>query len=162
MQTNFAPPLGVILPGTVQPPLTQGGRSLQDSAGATPKTAAELEAAAAKTAATARDFESVFVSMMLKTMRQSMSEDMFAGDDSDTFGGMFDSFMGQHISDNGGIGLVKFLEEAGATSAANSVLSAEQSRDTASLLPPPIRGEQSEGKQEQQLKAYEYAKSIGQ
>ena len=58
----------------------------------------------------AKDFESVFISLMLKTMRESMSEDMFPGDGSDTFGGMFDSFMGQHIAENGGIGLNRFFD----------------------------------------------------
>ena len=58
----------------------------------------------------AKDFESVFISMMLKSMRESMSSDMFPGDGSDTFGGMFDSFMGQHIAESGGIGLGQFFE----------------------------------------------------
>ena len=63
-------------------------------------------------AGTAREFESLFVSMMLKSMRQSMSKDMFAGDSSDTFGGLFDSFMGQHIAEHGGIGLARMLDSA--------------------------------------------------
>lgn len=61
----------------------------------------------------ARDFESVFVSMMIKEMRQSSSgEGLFAGDKSDTFGGMFDMFMSQHIAENGGFGMAKFIEDS--------------------------------------------------
>lgn len=67
-----------------------------------------------------KDFESVFVSMMLKSMRQSMSSDMFPGDGSDTFGGLFDSFMGQHIADSGGIGLDRFFESLTQVSNASS------------------------------------------
>lgn len=58
----------------------------------------------------AEEFEAVFVSLMLKSMRQSMSKEMFQGDDSDTFGGLFDSFMGQHIAEQGGIGLNQFFD----------------------------------------------------
>ena len=60
----------------------------------------------------AQQFEALFVSLMLKEMRQSVSEDgLFAGDSSDTFGGMFDMFMGQHIASTGGIGLSKIFDE---------------------------------------------------
>ncbi|MCA9036091.1 MAG: rod-binding protein [Planctomycetaceae bacterium] len=62
----------------------------------------------------ATGFESVFISMMLKEMRQTQSgEGLFAGDKSDTFGGMFDMMMGQHMADAGGIGLSRFLTSAG-------------------------------------------------
>ena len=63
----------------------------------------------------ARDFEALFVSMMLKTMRESMSQDMFSGDGSDTYGGLFDSFMGQHIAEQGGIGLSTLLQSVAST-----------------------------------------------
>ena len=74
----------------------------------------------AETDKVAKDFESVFVSLMLKTMRQSMSEDMFAGDNSDTFGGMFDMYMGQHIAENGGIGLSRFFDSLAKVSGGRS------------------------------------------
>jgi Rod binding domain-containing protein len=63
----------------------------------------------------AEQFEAVFVSMLIKELRQSTSEDggLFAGDRSDTFGGMFDSFMGEHIAAGGGIGLSRLLAESG-------------------------------------------------
>lgn len=64
---------------------------------------------------TARQFESLLVSMMLKQMRQSGSEDgMFPGDKSDTYGGMFDMFMGDHIASGDGIGVAQMLESQSA------------------------------------------------
>ncbi len=130
MQTNVALPLGplpldTLLPGTGRQSPLQGGGSL--SGRHLPDSASPAHSAAARADA-AREFESVFVSMMLKTMRQSMSEDMFAGDDSDTFGGMFDSFMGQHIAEHGGIGMARLFAEAGVsgTASANNVLAGTQ------------------------------------
>ncbi len=61
----------------------------------------------------AKEFEAVFVSMLLKSMRESMSKDMFAGDSSDTFGGLFDSFLGEHIADQGGLGIGDMILAAG-------------------------------------------------
>ncbi len=57
-------------------------------------------------------FESLFVSMMLKEMRQSMSEDgMFAGDNSDVYGGLFDMFLGQHIASQGAFGISDLVKQ---------------------------------------------------
>ena len=62
---------------------------------------------------TAADFEALFVSMMLKSMRESMSQDMFAGDAGDTYGGLFDSYLAQHIAEHGGIGLADMIMKSG-------------------------------------------------
>ncbi len=146
MSTNVVLPVGAlpmaamdaVTPGISERSPFQGGgslagRSFSDSASA------------------AREFESVFVAMMLKTMRQSMSKDMFAGDDSDTFGGMFDSFMGQHISDNGGIGLAKFLGDAGLSAGISDGLSgAQTNREAVSAQATPIL-------RDEHMKAYKNA-----
>jgi Rod binding domain-containing protein len=56
-------------------------------------------------------FESLFVSMMLKEMRQTVSEDgLFAGDSSDTYGGLFDMFLGQHMAQGSPLGIGKLIE----------------------------------------------------
>ena len=56
-------------------------------------------------------FESLFVSMMLKEMRQTVSEEgLFAGDSSDTYGGLFDMFLGQHIAQGSPLGIGKLIE----------------------------------------------------
>ena len=53
-----------------------------------------------------KDFESLFLSMMIKELRQTNSgEGLFPGDTSDTYGGMFDMFLGKELSKGKGIGL---------------------------------------------------------
>lgn len=60
----------------------------------------------------AREFESMFVSLVLKEMRQSLGPGaLFGGDNSDIYGGMFDQFMSQHLVDAGGFGVAKMVEK---------------------------------------------------
>ncbi|MCP4083301.1 MAG: hypothetical protein GY819_05745 [Planctomycetaceae bacterium] len=60
----------------------------------------------------AKEFESVFLSMLLKNMRATVSEEgLFAGDKSDTLGGMFDLFMSQHLSNSDALGVSKMLKQ---------------------------------------------------
>ena len=57
-----------------------------------------------------KQFESVMLAMMLKQMRTSASEDgLFPGDKSDTLGGMFDTFMADHLAESGGFGITESL-----------------------------------------------------
>lgn len=57
-----------------------------------------------------KEFESVMLSMVLKQMRQAGSEDgLFPGDKSDTLGGMFDTYLGEHLAESGGLGLIDSL-----------------------------------------------------
>ncbi len=62
-----------------------------------------------------QEFESIFFSLMLKEMRQSVSIDedggLFAGESSDTFGGMFDLFLGQHLASSSTLGIGQMLEQ---------------------------------------------------
>ena len=49
----------------------------------------------------ASEFESIFLSLMLKEMRNTLDSEeggLFGKEGSDTFGGMFDLFMGQHLA----------------------------------------------------------------
>ncbi len=59
--------------------------------------------------AVARQFESVFLSQILKEMRQSVGEGegsgMFGKDPGDALGGIFDMMMGRYLAGAGGIGL---------------------------------------------------------
>jgi len=61
----------------------------------------------------AQGFESVFLSMLLKEMRQSLEPgSLFGNDKSDVYGGMFDQFMAQHLAQGKGIGLAQaFLKQ---------------------------------------------------
>lgn len=58
----------------------------------------------------AQGFESVFLSMLLKEMRQTLGPgSLFGNDKSDIYGGMFDQFMAQHLSQGKGMGLAQAL-----------------------------------------------------
>ena len=57
------------------------------------------------------EFESVFLSMLLKEMRNSLEEGFFGGEGSDSFGGMFDLFIGQHLAKSNPIGVSDLLVE---------------------------------------------------
>jgi flagellar protein FlgJ len=62
------------------------------------------------TAEAAEQFESVFLALVLKQMRQSSFGDgLIPGDDGDIVGGMFDQYMAEHISAGGGMGLAESL-----------------------------------------------------
>ena len=67
-------------------------------------------APAAKVEDAARQLEGLFVSMLLKTMRESMASEMFGGDGADVWGGVFDQSMGEEIAKSGGLGLVEQLQ----------------------------------------------------
>lgn len=59
-----------------------------------------------------KELEAVFVSMLIKELRTAGLEDgLFPGDSSDTFGGMFDSFMSEELVEAGGIGLQRMFEK---------------------------------------------------
>ena len=56
-----------------------------------------------------KDFESVFLSMMIKEMRNSLDGGFFGEESSDTYGGMFDLFIGQHLADSKPLGIADML-----------------------------------------------------
>ncbi len=58
----------------------------------------------------AQQVEGMFVSMLLKTMRETMASEMFAGDGADVWGSVFDQSMGEQIASGGGLGLVDQLQ----------------------------------------------------
>jgi Rod binding domain-containing protein len=64
------------------------------------------------------EFEGVFLSMLLKQMRQSLDEGFFAGDSGDSFGGMFDLFLGKQLAEASPIGVGDLLTQQYAKNAA--------------------------------------------
>lgn len=61
--------------------------------------------------AAGQQFEGLFWSLLIKTMRTTVSDGgLFAGDKSDTYGGMFDLFMSQHLADSGSLGIGEIVE----------------------------------------------------
>ena len=60
-------------------------------------------------------FEGLFMSMMIKQLRETSSgEGLFPGDASDTYGGMFDMFLGDHLASAGSIGIGQLFRSSGA------------------------------------------------
>jgi flagellar protein FlgJ len=61
----------------------------------------------------AQDFESVFASMLLKEMRQSLEPGTMFGEDSgDVYGGLFDRHFGEQLTKGNGLGMKKMVEES--------------------------------------------------
>lgn len=62
--------------------------------------------------------EGLFVSLLLKQMRQALEPgSLFGSDNGDVLGGLFDATMGQHLARSGGLGIGNLLKQqwAGAT-----------------------------------------------
>ena len=77
--------------------------SLPASLGATPNLNASPEAVG-------KQFESMFASMLIKQMRQTLDgESMFGKDGGDVIGGMFDQFLGDHLGRAGGFGIGQMI-----------------------------------------------------
>lgn len=56
------------------------------------------------------EFESVFLSMMIKEMRKSLDGGGFFGQESsDTYGGLFDLFIGKHLAEAKPLGIGEML-----------------------------------------------------
>lgn len=78
-----------------------------------------------------QQFESLFVSMLIKEMRESGSEEgMFAGDSADVYGGMFDTFLGQHIASQGSLGIADMINRQISPKAATPPAPASQAPAT--------------------------------
>jgi Rod binding domain-containing protein len=53
-----------------------------------------------------RQFESIFMSLVIKNLRQTMEgESMFGNDPGDVIGGMFDHYLGDHLGRAGSLGV---------------------------------------------------------
>jgi flagellar protein FlgJ len=70
---------------------------------------------------TAEQVESMFASLLIKSMRQTLGgEGLFPGDKSDALGSMFDQYLGEEIAKGGGIGLAHALESYSRNAEENS------------------------------------------
>ncbi len=58
-----------------------------------------------------KEFESVFVTQLVKEMRQTVGEEGIFGGSADAYGGLFDMFMGSYLSQSGGFGLQGMISE---------------------------------------------------
>ena len=74
-------------------------------------TSANLAKNQKRAEAMAKDFEALFLSQIIKGMRQSLEPgSMFAGDSGDVQGGLFDQYMGKHLAEAGGVGLAATIK----------------------------------------------------
>ena len=59
-----------------------------------------------------KEFEGVFLSMLVKEMRNTLEGDgLFGGESSDTYGGMFDMFLGESLSEASPLGIADMMVE---------------------------------------------------
>jgi Rod binding domain-containing protein len=103
---------GLVSPGNLGPSSLGAGLSLSS-----PDLALQLEELGSATANRAetvgQEFESIFVSLLLKEMRNSLDTGeggLFGSEQSDTFGGMFDQFMGQHLAEASPLGIADAIK----------------------------------------------------
>ncbi len=60
-----------------------------------------------------KEMESMFASLLIKSMRETLTEDgLFPGDHADALGSLFDQYMGQQIADAQGLGLARALTQS--------------------------------------------------
>lgn len=94
----------------------------------------------------AEKLEGVFVSMLVETMRKTMSEDGLFGDmpGSDIYEGFFDRLMGESIASRGGVGIAEMVVRDGR--AANKAIPPEEMamRLEAALAAQPQEGQRLE------------------
>jgi len=91
--------------------LVSNSLPLTQSTGSAPASSrTEGDPGAAKVA---QDFESVFASMLLKEMRQSLEPGSLFGEDSgDVYGGLFDKYFGDQMTKGNGLGLSRMMQQA--------------------------------------------------
>ena len=59
------------------------------------------------------DFEGLFMSLVLKEMRQTLEPGtLFGGDTSDIYGGLFDMILGKQLVQSGGFGIAKMVKNS--------------------------------------------------
>jgi Rod binding domain-containing protein len=60
-------------------------------------------------------FEGLFLSMMIKQLRETDSGGgLFTGEGSDTYGGLFDTFMGDHLAESSDTGIEQLFRSPAA------------------------------------------------
>jgi flagellar protein FlgJ len=66
----------------------------------------------AKLKSVGKEFEGVFLSLILKEMRNTLEGGGFFGEEtSDTYGGMFDMFIGQDLAESSPLGIAELLTD---------------------------------------------------
>jgi Rod binding domain-containing protein len=77
--------------------------------------AAEESQKSARAHAAVEKFEGLFMSMIIKQLREtSFGDGLFPNDASDTYGGMFDMFMGDHLAESADLGVERLFRSSAA------------------------------------------------
>ena len=92
--------------GVVLPPLAPPGVDPSRLAGgSSPRDPRAIEAVA-------KGFESMFLSILIKEMRQTLEPDtMFGQDRSDVLGGLFDYYLGEQMAPAGTLGIAAMVKK---------------------------------------------------
>lgn len=99
----------------VNPTLPASESVKTENSAASKKSATDDSPKSAKVRDAIQKFEGLFMSMMIKQLRETSSgEGLFPGDASDTYGGMFDMFLGDHLASAGSIGIGQLFRSSGA------------------------------------------------
>ena len=92
--------------GTILPPSISGAQLDSMRELASRDSASPFEGKAAE------QLESMFASLLIKSLRQSVGgEGFFPGDKADALGSLFDQYLGEEIAKGRGLGLAKALEK---------------------------------------------------
>lgn len=105
-------------------PSGNGGKSGQtgQSESANSRNSEKLDEAVEK-------FEGFFLSMMIKELRSTgMGEGLFPGDASDTYGGLFDMMMGDHLTKAEALNLKPLFQSSAAIEQLSQLAGSPQSR----------------------------------
>lgn len=96
---------------TIGSSMVSGSLPLPQSAGSSHSSSRPVGGEVA--ANVAQDFESVFASMLLKEMRQSLEPGSLFGEDSgDVYGGLFDRYFGDQLTKGNGLGMAKMVQSS--------------------------------------------------
>ena len=58
---------------------------------------------------TAKAFEGMFASLLVKEMRQTLSEGLFGSDTADVYGVLFDQHIGRQLAEGEGLGIKQLI-----------------------------------------------------
>jgi flagellar protein FlgJ len=68
----------------------------------------------------ATEFEGFFYSLLIKEMRQTLEHGLFGEEGSDTYGNLFDLYLGQHLGNSSKLGIAQFISDSIETKTPNT------------------------------------------
>lgn len=68
-----------------------------------------FSAGAVRSEEAATAFEAMFASLLVKEMRQTLSDGLFGSDTADVYGALFDQYLGQQLAEGEGLGIKQLV-----------------------------------------------------